>query len=67
VVDDVDLVCDVFAALMVKYEGLDPQHVDAVRTAYRERAPKQRVLRLEVANVVSWDHAKQAASSRGTE
>jgi len=67
VVDDVDLVCDVFAALMVKYEGLDPQHVDAVRTAYRERAPKQRVLRLEVANVVSWDHAKQATSSRGTE
>jgi len=66
-VDDVDLVCDVFAALMVKYEGLDPEHVDSVRTAYRERARKQRVLRLEIADVVSWDHGKQAASSRGTE
>jgi PPOX class probable F420-dependent enzyme len=65
--DDVDLVCDVFAALMVKYEGLDPEHVDAVRTAYRERAPKQRVLRLDVASVVSWDHAKQAAASGSTE
>jgi PPOX class probable F420-dependent enzyme len=67
VVDDVDLVCDVFAGLMVKYEGLDPQHVDAVKTAYRDRAPKQRVLRLHVTGVVSWDHAKQAAASGGTE
>jgi PPOX class probable F420-dependent enzyme len=67
IVDDVDLVCDVLAALMVKYEGLDAVHVDAVRTAYRDRAPKQRVLRLAVTGVVSWDHAKQAALSAGTE
>ena len=67
VLDDVDLVCDVFAALMVKYEDLDPAHVDAVRTAYRPRAAKQRVLRLDVTTVVSWDHAKQAAASGGTE
>jgi len=65
--DDVDLVCDVFAALMVKYEGLDPAHVDSVRTAYRDRAPKQRVLRLDVTRTVSWDHAKLAAASGGTE
>jgi hypothetical protein len=65
--DDVDLVCDVFAGLMVKYEGLDPAHVDSVRTAYRERAPKQRVLRLDVDRVVSWDHAKQAAAAAPTE
>jgi PPOX class probable F420-dependent enzyme len=65
--DDVDLVCDVFAALMVKYEGLDPAHVDSVRTAYRDRAPKQRVLRLEVTKVVSWDHAKQAAATGMTQ
>lgn len=65
--DDVDLVCDVFAGLMVKYEGLDPAHVDSVRTAYRDRAPKQRVLRLDVTKVVSWDHAKQAAATGATQ
>lgn len=65
--DDIDLVCDVFAALMVKYEGLDPAHVDSVRAAYRDRAPKQRVLRLDVTRTVSWDHAKLAAASGGTE
>ena len=67
VLDDVDLICDVFAALMVKYEGLDPEHFDAVRTAYRAKAPKQRVLRLDVTTTVSWDHAKLAASTGGTE
>ena len=65
--DDVDLICDVFAALMVKYEGLDPEHIDSVRTAYRDRAPKQRVLRLDVTRTVSWDHAKLAAASGATE
>ena len=52
---------------MVKYEGLDPAHADSVRTAYRDRAPKQRVLRLDVTRTVSWDHAKIAAASGGTE
>lgn len=65
--DDVELICDVFAALMVKYEGLGPEHVDAVRTAYRAKAPKQRVLRLDVTTTVSWDHAKLAAATGGTE
>jgi PPOX class probable F420-dependent enzyme len=65
--DDVDLVCEVFAGLMTKYEGLDPVHVDAVKAAYRERAVKQRVLRLDVARVVSWDHGKQAALQTPTE
>jgi PPOX class probable F420-dependent enzyme len=59
-VDDVDTVCEVFAGLMVKYEGLDPEHVEAVKTAYRARAPKQRALRLDVTRVVSWDHGKAA-------
>ena len=45
---------------MVKYEGLDPAHVEDVKSAYRERAPKQRALRLDVERVVSWDHGKQA-------
>jgi len=61
-VDDVDTICEVFAGLMVKYEGLDPEHVEAVRTAYRARAPKQRALRLDVTRVVSWDHGKLAAA-----
>ena len=61
-VDDVDRICEVFAGLMVKYEGLDPAHVDSVKAAYRERAPKQRALRLDVTRVVSWDHGKQAGA-----
>lgn len=61
-VDDVDRICEVFADLMVKYEELDPAHVDSVRAAYRERAPKQRALRLDVTRVVSWDHGKQAGA-----
>jgi PPOX class probable F420-dependent enzyme len=60
-VDDVDTICEVFAGLMVKYEGLDPEQVDAVKAAYRSRAAKQRALRLDVTTVVSWDHGKQAA------
>lgn len=61
-VDDVERICEVFAGLMVKYEGLDPEHVESVKAAYRDRAPKQRALRLRVARTVSWDHAKQAGT-----
>jgi PPOX class probable F420-dependent enzyme len=61
-VDDVDTICEVFAGLMVKYEGLDPEHVDSVKAAYRDRAPKQRALRLDVTKVVSWDHGKQTGA-----
>lgn len=60
IVEDVDRICEIVAGLMVKYEGLDPGHVGQVRAAYRERAVKQRALRLDVERVVSWDHAKQA-------
>ena len=67
IVDDVDTVCEVFAGLLVRYEGLDPEHVDAVKAAYRERAPKQRALRLDVTRTVSWDHGKQAGVSGGPE
>ncbi len=66
-VEDVDVVCGVFAGLMVKYEGLDPEDVDSVKVAYRERAPKQRAMRLDVTKVVSWDHGKQAGSSATVE
>ncbi len=66
-VDDVERICEVFADLMVKYEGLDPAHVPDVRAAYRARAPKQRALRLDVTRVVSWDHGKQAAAREATQ
>ena len=66
-VEDLDRICAVFADLMVKYEGLDPAHADSVRTAYRDRAPKQRALRLDVTRIVSWDHAKQALASAPVE
>jgi general stress protein 26 len=61
-VDDVERICEVFAGLMVKYEGLEPEHVESVKAAYRDRAPKQRALRLHVSRTVSWDHAKQAGT-----
>lgn len=56
--DDIDLICDIAAALLVKYEGLDPGDVPAVREAYRPTAAKQAALRLVVERVVSWDHTK---------
>lgn len=59
-VEDVERICEVFVGLMVKYEGLAAEHVESARAAYRERAPKQRALRLVVERVVSWDHGKQA-------
>jgi PPOX class probable F420-dependent enzyme len=58
-VADVEVVCDVFAGLMVKYEGMDPEHVPAARAGYLAKAPKQRALRLVVERTVSWDHRKQ--------
>jgi PPOX class probable F420-dependent enzyme len=65
-VEDTDLVCEVFAGLMVKYEGLDPAHVDMVKTMYRERVPQQRALRLDIERVVSWDHRKLDSSQGGS-
>ena len=66
-VTDVDRICEVFAGLMVKYEGLDPEHVAAVKVAYREKAAKQRALRLDVERLVTWDHSKITAISGDVE
>jgi PPOX class probable F420-dependent enzyme len=60
VVDDVDRICWVAARLMVKYEGVDPEHIPALETAYRDRAPKQVALSLSLDRIVSWDHRKMA-------
>jgi PPOX class probable F420-dependent enzyme len=56
--DDIDTICDIAAALLVKYEGLDPQHVPAAKEAYLPTAPKQVAMRLVPERTVSWDHAK---------
>lgn len=56
--DDVDRICWVAARLMVKYEGVDPEHLPALEAAYREKAPKQVAMSLSLARIVSWDHRK---------
>lgn len=60
---DVDRICTVFAELMVKYEGLDPQFIDDTITAYRPTAAKQVALGCPWSSaqwrMVSWDHRKQ--------
>lgn len=56
--EDIDTICDIAAALLVKYEGLDPAYVDATREAYRPTAVKQVAMRLVPERTVSWDHAK---------
>ncbi len=61
--DDVDLICGIVADLMVKYEGLDPEHRVGVMEAYRPTAAKQVAMRLVVERTASWDHAKMAPGS----
>lgn len=58
--EDVERICWVAARLMVKYEGVDPEHIPALEAAYAERAPKQVALGLSLARIVSWDHRKLA-------
>lgn len=57
-VDDIERICDIAAGLLVKYEGLDPVDVPAVREAYRPTAVKQVAIRLIPERTVSWDHGK---------
>lgn len=56
--DDVARICWVAARLMVKYEGVDAEHIPALEAAYAERAPKQVALGLPLERIVSWDHRK---------
>lgn len=58
--DDVERICWVAARLMVKYEGVEPEHIPALESAYAERAPKQVALGLPLDRIVSWDHRKLA-------
>lgn len=58
---DLERICWVAARLMVKYEGVDAEHIPALEAAYAERAPKQVALGLSLDRLVSWDHRKLAA------
>jgi len=53
-----DLICDVFADLMIKYEGLDPAHRAAAVQGYRAKAGQMVAMRLMPQQIVSWDHRK---------
>jgi PPOX class probable F420-dependent enzyme len=63
-VEDPDWIAEVVVGLAVKYDGLDPVHIDAVRTSARNRAGKQVGLLLHVDKAVSWDHGKLASVRR---
>lgn len=63
--DDVDLICEVFADLLVKYEGMDPAHRDAAAVGYRDKASRMVALRLVPQRTISWDHRKLAAAHEG--
>lgn len=60
ITDDVERICWVAARLMVKYEGVDPEHIPALEAAYAEKAPKQVAMALSLQRIVSWDHRKLA-------
>ena len=61
-VEDPDWIAEVIVGLALKYEGLDPAHVEAVRESARNRASKQVGLLLHVDRSVSWNHGKIAAA-----
>lgn len=60
---DESLICSIAAGLLVKYEGLAPEHVAAAEEAYRTKAAKQVALRLVPDRTVSWDHRKLVSGS----
>jgi hypothetical protein len=59
---DADLICGVFADLLIKYEAMDPAHRAAAAAGYREKAAQMVALRLVPTTTVSWDHRKLAAA-----
>lgn len=56
--EDTGEIVDVLCRIAVKYEGVDPAHLDAFREAVRPVAAKWTGLRLVPERVASWDHAK---------
>ncbi len=59
-VEDAEMIADIWTGLAMKYEGLAPEHADPFRLVALERAGKQVALRLRPSEVVSWDHRKLA-------
>ena len=59
---DVEVICEVFADLMVKYEGMNPAHRAAAATGYQQKAAQMVAMRLVPQTTLSWDHRKLAAS-----
>ena len=57
-VEDAEVIADIWTGLAVKYEGLAPEHAPAFRAVALARAGKQVGLRLRPTDVVSWDHRK---------
>ena len=57
-VEDPQVIADIWTGLAVKYEGLAPEHEPAFREIALSRAGNQVALRLRPGDVVSWDHRK---------
>ena len=62
---DEELICGLFADLMIKYEGMDPAYRAATAEGYRAKAAQMVALRLLPERIVSWDHRKLAAAHSG--
>lgn len=60
--DDIDRICWVAARLLVKYEGVEAQHLPDLERAYRDQAPKQVAFELRPESIASWDHRKMSTS-----
>ena len=58
-------ICEVFADLMIKYEGMDPAHRAAAIEGYRPKAAQMVAMRLIPERTISWDHRKLAAAHGG--
>ncbi len=56
-VDDPDLVVDVYAQVLGRLAGTAPQR-DAAEAHYRRYAHKNTVVQVEPTRVISWDHRK---------
>jgi PPOX class probable F420-dependent enzyme len=62
-VDDLDIICDVFADLMIRYEGMEAKLREQARAGYLAKAAKQVAMHVVAETVVSWDHAKQTGGN----
>lgn len=57
---DPDLVVEVYARVVARLSGTDPD-LDAAETLYRRYATKNTVVQVEPVRIISWDHRKLGA------